>query len=149
MTGTFINRCPAMETFLDPTDSGNRITDVLYSDVTIVYNGVRYKGWLRFPPTKIRKNRLGRFTVDACTASGYIEGTGYLIQVTLNPMNVIGPVAMPVKARGTCSVPVNGVPVALTITAEYPMVLSTPEGGGQWLVKSCEATGTVSDEVTT
>lgn len=138
MKGVIYNRCPAMETFTTD-DPMVRITDILYTDVVIVVNGIRSKGWLRFPPTKIHKHGVARFIVDSCTAEGHMEEYGS-ITVTLDPEQVLGPLALPVKATGEVGLGDLGF---AKISMTYPWVLSTPRGGGDWLVGPVTAKGTL------
>jgi hypothetical protein len=134
MTGTFLNRLGAMDVF-HTADPDVKMTDVLYGDITIIVAGVRYKGWIRFPITAIRKKGLGRWQVDPCEAQGWMDN-GWHITVWLDAENDIGPLALPVKAQGQVG--------NFRIQGEYPWVLSKPEGGRDWKVGPVEAQGTVS-----
>ena len=142
MDGTFMCRCPPMEVFRTP-DPQVRMTDKLYSDVTIVLPSVRLKGYLCWKATPVRsQDHFLTSRVDKTSAFGFWfddEGRQYNISLTVSAEQDIGPLALPTPATGSVETPWG----LLLVRAELPRVVSVPIGGGTMLVRDASVGGTV------
>lgn len=142
MIGKFICRCPPMEVF--KTSNPNlRMTDKLYSDVTIEFNGTRLKGYLCWKATPVRShNHFLTSVVDATSAFGFWfeeDDTKHSITLAVNKEQNIGPLALRTEATGSVETS-SGL---LIIKAELPRVVSLPIGNGIMLVRDADVIGTV------
>lgn len=145
MTGKFTCRCPPMEVF-KTDDPRVRMTDELYSDVTVEYGGARMKGYLRWKATPVRShNHFITSVVDETSAEGYWfddKGNKHIMYLQVNAEQAIGPLALRTKASGIVETP-GGM---LAVSAELPRVVSLPIGDGVFLVRDATVTGTVEGQ---